>query len=81
MLDTFWESVAANGLLAVAYAAYKIFDRCANSKCRVDKTNGFTFDLGDPANCPGTELEKISDLLKQRSMHYKGSAPPALVCI
>ena len=70
---SFWNSLAANGVLAVAYAAYKIFDRCANSKCRVNKEDGFTFDLGDPADCPGTELEKLSEMLKQRSIHYKTS--------
>ena len=68
---SFWNSLAANGVLAVAYAVYKIFDRCANSKCRVNKEDGFSFDLGDPADCPGTELEKLSEMLKQRSMHYK----------
>ena len=71
---SFWNSLAANGVLAVAYAAYKIFDRCANSKCRMNKEDGFTFDLGDPATCPGTELEKLSEILKQRSMHYKNPA-------
>ena len=70
-MSDFWNSMLANGILAAAYAIYKIFDRCANSKCKMNKQEGFAFDLGDPAECAGAELEKISELLKSRSMHYK----------
>lgn len=77
MLNTFWESMAANGLLALAYTVYKVFDRCANSKCKMDKEHGLQFDLGDPANCPSSEFEKLSELFKQRSMHYKNAPSPS----
>lgn len=69
--SSFWNSLLANGVLALAYTLYKVFDRCANSKCKMNKQEGFTFDLGDPAQCPSVELEKLSELLKSRSMHYK----------
>ena len=73
MFESFWDSMLANGVLAAAYALYKIFDRCANSKCKMNKEDGFTFDLGDPAKCPSVELDKLADLIKSRSMHYKTS--------
>ena len=71
MQSTFWESLGANALLAAAYAAYKIFDRCSRSKCKMDHEHGLQFDLGDPSECPGTEMNKLAEILKSRSQHYK----------
>ena len=56
MDESFTSSLLANGLLAIGYAAWKIFDRCSKSKCRMDKESGLTFDLGDPSDCPATDL-------------------------
>jgi len=69
-LSTFWESIGANALLVVCYAAYKVFDRCQKSKCKMDKESGFTFDLGDPGECAATDMARLGDLLKARSMHH-----------
>ena len=70
MDSNFTSSLLANGLLAVGYAIWKIFDRCSKSKCRMDKESGLTFDLGDPGDCPATDMSNLADLLKQRSMHH-----------
>ena len=68
--DTLWQSIGANALLAVAYAAWKVFERCQRSKCAVDKEKGFTFDLGDPGECAATDMAKLGELLKARSQHW-----------
>ena len=66
----FWESLGANAVLAIAYAAYKVMDRCMHSKCRYNKEGGFDFDLGDPAECPVADMANLGELLKQRSAHH-----------
>ena len=70
MDESFTSSLLANGLLALGYAAWKVFDRCSKSKCRMDKESGLTFDLGEPSDCPATDMSNLADLLKQRSMHH-----------
>ena len=76
MDESFTSSMLANGLLALGYAAWKIFDRCSKSKCKMDKEHGFAFDLGDPSECAATDMSKLADLLKQRSMHHLRSKSP-----
>lgn len=77
-LTTFWESLGANLLLMVAYIGYKVFDRCQRSKCKMDKEHGFTFDLGDPSECAATDMGKLGELLKARSLHHlKARSPPS----
>ena len=66
---TLWESLLANALLAAAYAAYKVVDRCLHSKCRFNKDDGFTFDLdGDPEENEHTaiDMERLGAILMQR---------------
>jgi hypothetical protein len=80
--ENFAGSIGANALLAVAYACWKIFDRCQRSKCKMDGEKGLTFDLGDPNDtCPATDMARLGELLKQRSMHHvkrlKARSPPA----
>ena len=76
--ENFVGSIGANALLALAYGLYKIFDRCQRSKCKMDGEKGLTFDLGDPGDsCPATDMARLADLLKQRSLHHlKGRSPP-----
>ena len=69
-METFWESVAANALLAGVYVVYQIINRCLHSKCRYNRDGGLDFDLGD-TNDPTVDMERIAELLKQRSMHHK----------
>ena len=69
-METFWESVAANALLAGVYVVYQLVNRCLHSKCRYNRDGGLDFDLGD-SNDPTMDMEKIAELLKQRSMHHK----------
>lgn len=69
-METFWESVAANALLAGVYVVYQLVNRCLHSKCRYNRDGGLDFDLGD-GNDPTMDMEKIAELLKQRSMHHK----------
>ena len=69
-MDNFWSSVGANALLALGYAAFKIFDRCSKSKCAIDKEHGLQFDLGDPEECPATDMANLAELLKARSQHH-----------
>ena len=69
-METFWESVAANALLAGVYVIYQIINRCLHSKCRYNRDGGLDFDLGD-SNDPTVDMERIAELLKQRSMHHK----------
>jgi hypothetical protein len=76
-LSTFWESIGANALLAAAYMGWKLFERCQRSKCKMDKEHGLTFDLGDPSECAATDMGKLGELLKARSMHHlKSRSPP-----
>ena len=83
MDSNFVSSIGANMLLALAYAAYKIFDRCQRSKCKMTKEAGLTFDLGDPDDCPATDMQRFAEILRQRSEHHfnkngetKRGAPP-----
>ena len=69
-METFWESIAANALLAGVYVVYQLINRCLHSKCRYNRDGGLDFDLGD-SNDPTVDMEKIAELLKQRSMHHK----------
>ena len=69
-METFWESVAANALLAGVYVVYQVVNRCLHSKCRYNRDGGLDFDLGD-GNDPTVDMEKIAELLKQRSLHHK----------
>ena len=69
-METFWESVAANALLAGVYVVYQLVNRCLHSKCRYNRDGGLDFDLGD-GNDPTVDMEKIAELLKQRSLHHK----------
>lgn len=66
----FWESLGANGILALAYAAWQLIDRCMNSKCRYTKEAGLEYDLGDPAECPATDMAQLAELIKARSLHH-----------
>lgn len=70
MESNFMSSMLANGLLALGYAAWKVFDRCSKSKCRMDKESGLTFDLGEPSDSPATDMGHLAEILKQRSMHH-----------
>ncbi len=78
MMDSnFVSSIGANALLAIAYAAYKIFDRCSRSKCKMTKEAGLTFDLGDPDDCPATDMRRFAEVLRQRSEHHIKKRVPA----
>ena len=69
-METFWESVAANALLAGVYVVYQLVNRCLHSKCRYNRDGGLDFDLGETSD-PTVDMEKIAELLKQRSLHHK----------
>ena len=69
---SFWESLGANAILAGVYVIYKVFDRCMHSKCKYNKEGGLDFDLGDPTDA-ATDMGKIAELLKSRSLHHKSS--------
>ena len=70
---TFMNSVYANILLAVAYGIYKVCDRCMQSKCKYTRDSGFAFD-SESEPCPVDDMEKLSELLKQRSFMYKNAS-------
>ena len=69
-METFWESVAANALLAGVYVVYQLVNRCLHSKCRYNRDGGLDFDLGETSDHT-VDMEKIAELLKQRSLHHK----------
>lgn len=69
-METFWESVAANALLAGVYVVYQVVNRCLHSKCRYNRAGGLDFDLGE-GNDPTVDMERIAELLKQCSMHHR----------
>ena len=71
MDSVFAESVAANGLLVGVYVIYKLINRCLTSKCRYSKDDGWDFDLGDVQHDAATDMERIAELIKARSMHHK----------
>lgn len=71
-MSTFYESLGANAILAGVYVVYQLVNRCLHSKCRYNKEGGFDFDLGDP-ECPATDMDKIAELLKSRSLHHKNN--------
>lgn len=74
--STFWESMGANGVLILVFVVYKLANRLLGSKCKYTK-DGLEFDL-DGTECPVTDLDKIGDLLKQRSMIHRSKLPPGL---
>ncbi|MCH2064859.1 MAG: hypothetical protein MK194_14185 [Roseibacillus sp.] len=67
---SFWSSLGANAVLAAAYVAYQLVNRCLHSKCRYNKEGGLDFDLGEPMDA-ATDMEKIAELIRQRSEHHK----------
>ena len=73
MESVFAESVAANALLVGVYVVYKIINRCLTSKCRYTREDGLDFDLGDTPTDAAADMERISELLKARSLHHRGS--------
>ncbi len=74
MESVFAESVAANALLVGVYVAYKMINRCLTSKCRYTKDDGWNFDLGETAPDAATDMDKIAELLKARSMHHRNNS-------
>ena len=70
-MSTFLESLGANAILAGVYVIYQLVNRCLHSKCRYNKEGGLDFDLGEVGDCPATDMEKIAELLKSRSMHHQ----------
>ena len=75
MESVFAESVAANALLVGVYIGYKMVNRCLTSKCRYSKEDGWDFDLGETAPADAaTDMEKIAELLKSRSLHHRNNS-------
>ena len=75
MDDSLFNNLLANGVLALAYAIYKVVDRCLHSKCTYTQTDGLAFDLDGPEQeCPVNDMERIAELLKARvEMHSRGT--------
>ena len=67
---SFWDSLGANAVLAAAYVAYQLVNRCLHSKCRYNKEGGLDFDLGEPMDA-ATDMGKIAELIRARSEHHK----------
>ena len=67
---SFWDSLGANAVLAAAYVAYQVVNRCLHSKCRYNKEGGLDFDLGEPMDA-ATDMGKIADLIRARSELHK----------
>jgi len=67
---SFWDSLGANAVLAAAYVAYQLVNRCLHSKCRYNKEGGLDFDLGEPMDA-ATDMRKIAELIRARSEHHK----------
>ena len=74
-LSTFWENMIANAVLGAAYLLYKIMDRCLHSRCKYTADRGFDFDMDGSEPCPATEMNKLGDLLKQRSQLFRPRMP------
>ena len=72
--SVFAESVAANALLVGVYVIYKIINRCLTSKCRYTREDGLDFDLGSTPMDAATDMDKIAELLKARSLHHKNNS-------
>ena len=62
--------------LAACVTLFVPVDRCLHSRCKFTKEGGLDFDLGEPEDCPATDMGKLADLLKQRSQYYRAQAPP-----
>ena len=71
-MSAFYDSLGANAILAGFYIVYKLIDRCLHSKCRYNKEGGLDFDLGAPEDAI-TDMNKIAELLKSRSLHHANS--------
>lgn len=69
-MQTFYESLGANAILFGVYLGYQLVHRCMHSKCRYNREGGLDFDLGEPKDA-ATDMMKIADLLKSRSVHHK----------
>ena len=67
---SFWDSLGANAVLAAAYVAYQLVNRCLHSKCRYNKEGGLDFDLGEPMDA-AADMGKIAELLRSRSERHK----------
>lgn len=72
-MDGLGNNLLANSLLALAYALYKVVDRCMHSKCNYTRDKGLVFSLDDDDKdpCPLTDMQKIADLLKSRATVHK----------
>ena len=80
MNDSLFYNLLANGVLALAYAIYKICDRCMHSKCKYTATDGLAFDLDGPnEESPVSDMDRIAELLKSRAVHHSRAATPQRV--
>ena len=69
----FIDSLGANAILFGVYIIYQLLQRCMHSKCRYNKAGGLDFDLGEPVDAV-TDMDKIAELIKARSIHHKNNA-------
>ena len=76
----FGESLGANAVLFCVYVAYQLIQRCMHSKCRYNKEGGLNFDLGEPSAAV-TDMEKIAELIKARSLHHKTAEAAAAAVV
>ena len=63
---TFWESMAANACLAIAYSCYELFQRIVGSKCHYTREHGLEIHLADPDE--DIDLEAINSIFANRGL-------------
>ena len=68
----FYDSLGANAVLFGAYLIYQLVNRVLHSKCRYNREGGLDFDLGEH-NDAITDMDKIAELIKSRSLMHKNN--------
>ena len=64
--DAFWQSLLANGALALSYVAYKLCKRVSDSKCHYTRADGLEIHLADPEE--DVDVDAVNSLFEKHGM-------------
>ena len=64
--EAFWQSLLANGALALLYVSYKFCKRVAGSKCHYTRADGLEIHLADPEE--DVDVDAVNSLFEKHGM-------------
>ena len=67
--ETFWQSLLANGALAIGYVGLKLCQRISRSKCHYTRADGLEVHLPDPEE--PVDVAQINQLFEKHGMSMR----------